>query len=235
MDGYRRVTEQPLQSTAVIAATIALSTVALYLIVGNILSTLLALTAAIAVVGLTLHAIQTEQPESKRELLAYLTDFHPPKVSGLLLVSLAVMGGFAWRIMVGLSKDALAPTTQVQAHQSVSQAPPELLSLLFLATFVVIVGPLFEEIIFRAMGQRFASKVIHPALAILITSVVFAIMHVPSYGGFSTPLLQLLFPISVAFMDSLIWGALYHKTQNTTYPLLAHSTSNLIAVVVWVL
>lgn len=228
-----RLRERPLQSTAVIAATIALATGVLYVIVGSVISTLLALCLAIVVVGLTIHALARAEPKSKRAAVRYLTDIHRPTENGLRLTLLTVLAGVGVTFMIGLSKTLFAPDTAPQRHATVDSAPPELTTVLGILIVVAVLGPTAEEIVFRAMGQRFATYYIHPAGAIGLVSVCFALMHIPSYGGFTALSYITLFPLAVTFADSVLWGTLYYYTENTLYPIVAHGMANFIAVMVW--
>lgn len=75
--------------------------------------------------------------------------------------------------------------------------------------FNVAIATLGEEIAWRAFFQKQTSKIINFIPSIILTSILFAIGHYSS-GGFLIVVYDLLF----VFLDSLIFGFVFHETNN---------------------
>ena len=91
-------------------------------------------------------------------------------------------------------------------------------NLLFLILSSVIVGPFIEEIIFRYLLVKNLEKFNNKFFTILIASFVFGIMHTG------------IFNIIYAFLLGVILNIIYLKNKNLLYPLLIHSSANLITL-----
>ena len=91
--------------------------------------------------------------------------------------------------------------------------------LWMLIIFVVIIGPIFEELIFRKllMDRLF---IFGEKTAILLSSVAFGFFH----GN--------LYQIFYATLLGLILGFIYTKTRNVKYSILMHMIINLLGTVV---
>ena len=92
------------------------------------------------------------------------------------------------------------------------------MNLLFLIFSSVIVGPFIEEIIFRKILvdklERFNNRIV----TIIIASFIFAIMH----NG--------IINIIYTFLLGIVLNTIYVKNKNLLYPLIVHSSSNLIVM-----
>ena len=73
----------------------------------------------------------------------------------------------------------------------------------------LLAATFMEELIFRAFFQERLSWFINGTVAIGIASLVFALMHF-SKGTFSI----VTFDIVTIFIDSIIYGFIYHRTKN---------------------
>ena len=78
----------------------------------------------------------------------------------------------------------------------------------------IILGPIFEEIIFRGIFLRGLLFSYSPKYAIIISSVLFGIIHVQP------------FQIWGAILLGLFFGLIYYKTQNIIITIILHSISN---------
>lgn len=87
----------------------------------------------------------------------------------------------------------------------------------FIAT--CIFAPVFEEIIFRFGVYKKISKKLNIKLAMIITSVIFSLIHFYSIDG-----------IIILIMISLVWNYLFYKTDNLIYPILLHFFHNVYAL-----
>lgn len=92
------------------------------------------------------------------------------------------------------------------------------MNLLFLILSSVIVGPLVEEIIFRYILIGKLEKFNNRIITILLASFIFAIMH----SG--------IINIIYTFFLGIILNIIYIKNKNLLYPIITHSSANLIAL-----
>jgi len=92
------------------------------------------------------------------------------------------------------------------------------MNLLFLILSSVIVGPLVEEIIFRNILIGKLEKFNNKIITILLASFIFAIMH--------SGIINMIY----AFLLGIILNTIYIKNKNLLYPLITHSSANLITL-----
>jgi membrane protease YdiL (CAAX protease family) len=86
---------------------------------------------------------------------------------------------------------------------------------------------LLEEVAFRAFMQGKLMSCIKPAWAIAATSLFFALAHL-SPGEPLVVAYDLLF----VFIDSLLYGVLFYKTNNVYASILSHFAANLVGVLI---
>ncbi len=80
----------------------------------------------------------------------------------------------------------------------------------------VIMAPIFEEIVFRGVIQKgLINKGMNPATAIIISSVVFGLVHGNPWQFVGAVLL------------GCVLGFVYHKTKSLLLPILLHAFNNL--------
>ena len=91
---------------------------------------------------------------------------------------------------------------------------------ILLYSYIVIVGPVFEEIVFRYVGLKFAKKEYSEKKAIIIVSILFALLH----SG--------IFNIIYAFLIGVILSYIYIKYKNIMYPILLHISANLMSLLI---
>ena len=131
---------------------------------------------------------------------------------GWLLVFLASAGIQALLHQLGVEQ------TQLREYAWVAALPPVDFTLVVLAGAVV--GPLAEEIFFRGLIFRLYLQARGPLVAYLVSSAVFALLHVN---------LPALAPI---FVLGLVLAWLYRSTGSLTPGLLAHALNNGVAFMV---
>ena len=93
-------------------------------------------------------------------------------------------------------------------------------SIYILIISTCIIGPILEEIIFRKLLCDSLSKFNDKKNTILISSLIFSAMHLD------------LIKSSYAFIVGLIYGTLYQKNKNIIHSIVAHTTSNLIVLLI---
>jgi len=155
------------------------------------------------------------------------TDFLDVRIPSVRDVGLAVLGIVT--IFVGLV--ALNYLLQLigvpsSTHSTVEQARQgneNILLLLIPASFLII-GP-GEELLFRNIVQKSLYDVFSRPSAIVIASLVFAVVHIPAYGGFT---LGAVGSISTIFTLSLVLGAFYAVSGNVLVPAFIHGTLNAV-------
>ena len=81
-----------------------------------------------------------------------------------------------------------------------------------------LVGPIYEEILFRYIFLNRLKKYNTPLKAVLINSFIFALIHL----NFK----EIIF----AFFLSLIINIIYQKYNNIIYPIILHSSANIISL-----
>jgi len=89
---------------------------------------------------------------------------------------------------------------------------------LFLILSSVIVGPIVEEIIFRYILVSKLEKFNNKIFTILIASFIFAFMH--------SNIINMIY----SFLLGVILNVVYVKNKNLLYPLIVHSSANLISI-----
>ena len=90
----------------------------------------------------------------------------------------------------------------------------------------LIVLALGEEIAFRALFQEKLSTFMPEILAIIVASLFFALSHL-TQGSREIVVYDLIF----VFLNSIVYGILYHKTKNAYVSTLSHIVSNLFGVI----
>lgn len=93
--------------------------------------------------------------------------------------------------------------------------------------FVFALG---EEIAWRAFFQNRFSKMLPAIPAVLITSLLFTLGHYKQ-GDITIVLFGLVF----IFINSVLYGVIFHKTKNAWISTLSHFAANIFEVVLFVL
>jgi uncharacterized protein len=88
---------------------------------------------------------------------------------------------------------------------------------IFSFILLVIAAPLFEELIFRGIILEGMLKNYSPVKAILLSSVLFAVVHLNPWQ------------FVAGFIIGIFAGWLYYKTRSIAFPLIIHASANLFA------
>lgn len=136
-----------------------------------------------------------------------------------------VVGGtvalFVFRLVAILAAQALGLPL---AGNSVTQLAEEgyLTTLLLLVPLsILVVGPA-EELLFRGIIQRYLDDALSTAPAVVLTSVLFALVHVPTTIVATPDAVAVSVTLVILFGLSLILGYLYVWTDNLVVPVLVH-------------
>lgn len=104
-------------------------------------------------------------------------------------------------------------TINLTPNQSLTKIP-----LVIVILYTSILGPIFEEILFRYDTYNKLQKIYNFKIATILTSIVFALLH----SGIIT--------IIYAFILGLILCYVYKKTKNILYPILLHISANFASI-----
>ena len=87
---------------------------------------------------------------------------------------------------------------------------------MFIAT--VIISPIFEEILYRGLMYNKLKEISNAFIGVLISSILFAFLHIPKYG----------FGINMffLFLAGILLSYCYEKTNNIYVPIFVHSINN---------
>lgn len=94
--------------------------------------------------------------------------------------------------------------------------------ILFIA--LILIGPVIEEMLFRGIIMNTIKKSFNIKTTILISSLLFAIMHITS-GGISL--------VIGAFFMGIILTTIYQTTNSLYVPIVAHMIANLPDVIIY--
>lgn len=99
--------------------------------------------------------------------------------------------------------------------------------LVVLPLFALVVVPV-EEVLFRTVVQARLARAFAAREPIVVASALFALFTVPVFVGGG--LVSTLVPVGVAFVLSLVWGGLYHRTRNVLVPASAHALAYVVGL-----
>ena len=83
-----------------------------------------------------------------------------------------------------------------------------------------------EELLFRNVIQKYFAEYLSIAAAIVVSSVIFTLVHIPAY--YNPEPLAMASTLAVVFSLSLILGATYARTENLVVPVFIHGTYNAV-------
>lgn len=92
------------------------------------------------------------------------------------------------------------------------------LQLLVAMFCVIIVAPLFEEMLFRGLVMGELMKIMRPWAAITVQAILFSVAH------------EVLFQSIFAFAVGIVLGIVYHRTQSIKTSAICHGVFNASAV-----
>ena len=88
----------------------------------------------------------------------------------------------------------------------------------FMLMSTVIIGPIFEEIFYRGLLYNKLKEISSAFIAVFISSILFAFLHIPGYG-FNIKMFSLV-------LDGILLTYCYEKTNNIYVPILVHLINN---------
>ena len=88
---------------------------------------------------------------------------------------------------------------------------------LYISFFIIcIIAPIFEEIVFRGFFYKAIKRFVPYVLSSIIVAFIFALIH------------NNILSFTILFVVSLLFTWIYERTSSIIYPILAHSTFNLL-------
>lgn len=115
------------------------------------------------------------------------------------------------------------PVSEPSDHQviEIAEERPESM-LLMIPLSLLFIGP-GEELLFRGVIQTRLVEFFGQAAGIGVTSVIFAVAHIPAYFGEGVGI-----SLAILFSLSIIIGWLYERTDNLVVPALVHGIYNAV-------
>ena len=155
----------------------------------------------------------------KQELGAFVRfgSIHPVGVPVLIVVGLAL--NFIVEMLLGL-------LSQVGYFKQFFETYNQVAELIFNGGFVLsllavgIVGPIFEELLFRGLVFGELRKVTHIRLAIVIQALIFGIYHMNVVQG------------AYAFLIGILLGYIYYRSSSILAPAIIHIAINSSSVII---
>lgn len=133
-------------------------------------------------------------------------DISPLKLKYCVSAGIIALGNLMLSYLIMLS---LVNFTTYELHYDYSDK-------FYFPLLVVILGPIYEELVYRGILVNILRKYMNINLVIILTSLLFGVGH------------QNITQTTYAFVSGLIFGLIYVYTDNLIYSILAHSINNLL-------
>lgn len=177
-------------------------------------------TVAVGLLGVAYHRV--------RPVTVHVPQWLPTvRESGWIVAGIGILVVTTLLIQVGMQVFNATPPTNFSGAAAAER--PVLVYGLAIGGALFIIGPI-EEYFYRGVVQGRLREQMGPVPAIAIVSVGFALGHVPSYwiGGSDLLSLGVLFALLSIGVASVIFGAIYERTQNLVVVIVIHSLINAI-------
>lgn len=133
------------------------------------------------------------------------------------LVGIVLLVGLNYVIQIVAGQ--LGVGTAEHSTRAAVESTDTVVLLYLVAASILFIGP-GEELVFRNVVQKRLTDSFSPGWAIVVASVIFAVVH---YQAYSTGTLsQMLVSLAVVFALSLLLGWIYHRTGNLVVVALIH-------------
>lgn len=149
-----------------------------------------------------------------------------PSVREMGIIAAGVVASLAiWATAMVLIEGLGLPASDHALFDAEDGDPRLLLALIPL--LLLVNGPV-EELLYRNIVQKYLQEWFSTVPAIAIASVAFTLVHVPAYltAGFSA----LAVTLSLLFVISCLWGAIYAKTESLFVISAIHGIYNAVLV-----
>jgi membrane protease YdiL (CAAX protease family) len=109
--------------------------------------------------------------------------------------------------------------SNIPMPEFINEAFEELaISPIILILSVGVVAPIYEEVLFRGIILKGMAKKINPTIALVISALFFALMHMNIPQGIN------------AFLLGLVIGVIYLRTESIYLSIFAHFVNNFLAI-----
>lgn len=231
-EGVEQIQSLSKPTRLALLATLWLFTVGVVALINGLPAAVLASTVAVSFVWL-LKPYHDQHPDKNAlALLLSMIDVRRPSRCERLLAVGGVLAVIGSELLLGLVLGLLE--SQAPAGHSITStvdSSPGVVVLAGLFLSAAVIAPIMEEFVFRNGLQKLLALRVGDIGAILVTSTLFASLHVPAYGGLGVGLASLALPLSVVFTGSVVFGTLYWRTRNVVVPMLSHGLFNGFALV----
>ncbi|USZ67507.1 CPBP family intramembrane metalloprotease [Halorussus salilacus] len=156
--------------------------------------------------------------------LSYL-DFRLPTLRDWGYVAVGVVALFGLQLVLGLLFQQLGVDTASHSIEQAARGGDPTILLWLIPVSWLIIGP-GEELLYRNIIQKSLYDHFSERGAVVVASVVFALVHIPAY--YTPDLAAMAVTLVVILGLSLILGATYLKTDNVTVPAIVHGTFDAI-------
>ncbi|WP_247730170.1 CPBP family intramembrane glutamic endopeptidase [Halovivax limisalsi] len=157
-------------------------------------------------------------------------DISWPTRRGWKYVGFGVVGAIGFYILLSVVTTVLGLSgSQNDVMRFIGDDPN---MVLIMIGIVFLFNAPAEEFLFRNVVQKRLYASFDRLTAVVIASLVFAVIHVPSYAllsdGTVAPAGAIATSIASVFGGALIFGYLYAKSDNLLVPTIAHATFNAV-------
>lgn len=160
--------------------------------------------------------------DSRLNLRALSTNLRDHKIWFWILLPL-----FMDIICLGLARAFLPQYIAYETHRAGSFVPIE---ISIVSTMQFLFFALGEEIAWRAFFQNELTKVLPITHVLLISSVLFTLGHFKAGDA-----LIVVYGLFFTFINSILYGIVFHKTKNAWASTFSHFVANMFSVIAMVL
>lgn len=164
-----------------------------------------------------------------RDIIRYLGLRYPTRREiGLVIAgNLSIIAFFA--VLIGISELlSVVPNGDVSNTEPVSEEFGIGLFLGLVGFMLIIVGPT-EEVLYRGVIQNRLREQLSVGPALVVTSVVFVLVHIQVFTLVSG-LFGILLGFTALFLPSMVFGAVYEYTENIVVSALLHGIHNSLII-----
>lgn len=119
-------------------------------------------------------------------------------------------------------------------HQLSRRAREEGVAILLVGMpLTLLVTAVGEEVLYRNGIQKYLTEEFTPVVAIVLTSLLFAVAHLPALAAVGPA--GITATLSIIFVLSIIIGTIYERTRNLLVPIVVHGCYNVFVFLLWYL
>lgn len=152
-------------------------------------------------------------------------DVRMPDTREWIYVVGGLIGMFGVLIAGGVVSSLLGLPSATHGFMQQAQTKPEIL-LPLIPLSILAIGP-SEELLNRNVVQKILYGTYSRTGAVLLATLIFTVIHVPAYGGGTTPA-ALFVTLLRLFLVSLVLSVVYERTENVVVAALVHGGFNAI-------